>query len=76
MYMVGLTEIINFLKEEKLKFQTRISKEVTLTGLSSLDHYRQGTITWAKSADKWRKDMPDIALCVVQEGVQALISLF
>ncbi len=70
MYMVGLTEIINFLKEEKLKFQTRISKEVTLTGFSSLDHYRQGTITWAKSADKWRKDMPDIALCVVQEGVE------
>lgn len=70
MYKVSLTKIIEFLMEEKQKFQTQISEEVTLAGFSSLDRYRPDTITWVKSADKWQKDMPEIALCVVQEGVE------
>lgn len=68
--MVSLDEIENFLIQEKQKFRIQASGEVTLCGFSSLDRYREGTLTWIKTVDKWREDMPDIALCIVQEGVE------
>lgn len=67
--MVTLQEIETFLKQEKLEYRVQVAGEVTVQGFSSLDHYQPGTLTWIKSADRWNAGMPELSLCIVQEGV-------
>lgn len=68
--MVTLEEIKAFLKQEQLEYRVQAADEVTVSGFSSLDHYQPGTMTWIKSADRWKEGLPEIALCIVQEGVE------
>lgn len=68
--MVTLEEIEAFLKQEKLGYRLQAADEVSVQGFSSLDHYQPGTMTWIKSAGKWKESLSEIALCVVQEGVE------
>lgn len=68
--MVTLQEIEAFLKQENLEYRVQAAGEVTVQGFSSLDHYQPGTLTWIKSADRWNAGMPELALCIVQEGVE------
>lgn len=68
--MAGIAEIEKFLTAEKQIFRIQVSEEVEVCGFSSLDHYKEGTLTWIKTADRWQEGMPDIALCIVQEGVE------
>ena len=68
--MVTLQEIEAFLKQEKLEYRVQAAGEVAVQGFSSLDHYQPGTLTWIKSADTWKEGLPEIALCIVQEGVE------
>lgn len=68
--MVSLQEIEAFLKQEKLEYRVQAAGEVAVQGFSSLDHYQPGTLTWIKSADRWKEGLLEIALCIVQEGVE------
>ena len=68
--MVTLEEIEAFLKQEELEYRVQGAGEVAIQGFSSLDYYQPGTLTWIKSADKWHDNLPEIALCIVQEGVE------
>lgn len=68
--MVTLQEIEAFLKQENLEYRVQAAGEVTVQGFSSLDHYQPGTLTWIKSVDRWNAGMPELALCIVQEGVE------
>ncbi|MBP3476298.1 MAG: hypothetical protein J6K48_08295 [Lachnospiraceae bacterium] len=72
--MVTIAEIEVFLKQERQEYKVQMAKDVAIQGFSSLDNYRSGTMTWIKSADKWKDNLPDIALCIVQEGVELPIS--
>lgn len=72
--MVTLEEIEAFLKHEKLEHRVQAAGKVAVQGFSSLDHYQPGTMTWIKSADRWHDNLPEIALCIVQEGVELPIS--
>lgn len=68
--MVTMAEIEAFLKQEQQEYKVQANKDVVIRGFSSLDNYQSGTMTWIKSADKWKDDLSDIALCIVQEGVE------
>lgn len=68
--MTEIGQIEAFLAGEKEEYRMQITAPCAVQGFSSLDAYREGTLTWIKSADKWRGDMPDITLAVVQEGVE------
>lgn len=68
--MVTLEEIEAFLRQEQLEYRVQAEGEVAVQGFSSLDHYQPGTMTWIKSADRWKEGLPEIALCIVQEGVE------
>lgn len=67
--MVTLDDIESFLRQEKLEYRVQGAGKVVVQGFSSLDHYQPGTLTWIKSADRWHDNLPEIALCIVQEGV-------
>lgn len=67
--MVTVAEIENYLKQERQEYRIQAADKATVEGFSSLDYYKEGTLTWIKSADKWKETMPEIALCIVQEGV-------
>lgn len=66
--MVTLAQIEAYLTHRQMEYRIQTAGEVVIGGFSSLDHYQPGTVTWIKSADKWHNDLPEIALCVVQEG--------
>lgn len=68
--MVTMAEIEAFLKQEQQEYKVQANKDVVIRGFSSLDNYQSGTMTWIKSADKWKDNLSDIALCIVQEGVE------
>lgn len=68
--MVTIEEIEAFLKQEQQEYKVQANKDVVIQGFSSLDNYQSGTMTWIKSADKWKDNLSDIALCIVQEGVE------
>ena len=68
--MTTAAQIEKFLRQEKQEFRMRADADVTVEGFSSSDHYRAGTLTWIKNAEKWREELKDITLCVVQEGVE------
>lgn len=65
-----MAEIEAFLKQEQQEYKVQANKDVVIRGFSSLDNYQSGTMTWIKSADKWKDNLSDIALCIVQEGVE------
>lgn len=67
--MVTIAEIEAFLKQEQQQFKIQVTKDVVIQGFSSLNNYQSGTVTWIKSADRWKSNLSDIALCIVQEGV-------
>lgn len=67
--MVTLAQIEAYLTQKQMEYRIQTADEVAIGGFSSLDHYQPDTVTWMKSADKWRDDLPEIALCIVQEGV-------
>ena len=71
--MVTLDDIESFLRQEKLEYRVQAVGKVAVSGFSSLDHYRTDTMTWIKSADRWNDNLPEIALCIVQEGVELLL---
>ena len=68
--MVTLDDIESFLRQEKLEYRVQAAGKVAVSGFSSLDHYRTDTMTWIKLADRWNDNLPEIALCIVQEGVE------
>lgn len=68
--MVTMAEIEVFLQQEQQEYKVRANKDLVIQGFSSLDNYQSGTMTWIKSADKWKDNLSDIALCIVQEGVE------
>lgn len=68
--MADIKQIEVFLAEENVIYRTQVTKPCPVQGFSSLDAYREGTMTWIKSADRWHEGMPDIALAIVQEGVE------
>lgn len=68
--MVTLEDIEAFLRQEKLEYRVQAVGKVAVCGFSSLDHYRTDTMTWIKSADRWNDNLPEIALCIVQDGVE------
>ncbi len=68
--MTDVKQIGAFLAGEKEEYRMPSSAWKKEQGFSSLDAYREGTLTWIKSADRWHEGMPDIALAIVQEGVE------
>ncbi len=68
--MADIEQIEAFLAGEKEKYRMQITAPQPVQGFSSLDAYREGTMTWIKSAGRWHKGMPAIALAIVQEGVE------
>ncbi len=68
--MTDVEQIEVFLAGEKEEYRMQIAAPQRVQGFSSLDAYREGTLTWIKSADRWHEGMPDIALAIVQEGVE------
>lgn len=68
--MVTLEEIEAYLAQEQQEYRIQAVGEVTVQGFSSLDNYLPGTMTWIKSAAKCQEELPQIALCIVQEGVE------
>lgn len=68
--MTDIEQIAAFLAGENEEYRIQITAPQRVQGFSSLDAYREGTLTWIKSADRWHEDMPDIALAIVQEGVE------
>lgn len=68
--MADIRQIEAFLTDKKAEYRTQTTGEVQVDGFSSLHNYREGTLTWIKSADKWHEGMPEIALAIVQEGVE------
>lgn len=68
--MADIRQIEAFLDDKKIEYHTRTTGEVQVNGFSSLHNYREGTLTWIKSVDKWHEGMPEVALAIVQEGVE------
>ncbi len=68
--MADIRQIEDFLTDKKAEYRTQTTGDVQVDGFSSLHNYREGTLTWIKSADKWHEGMPEIALAIVQEGVE------
>lgn len=67
--MVTLSQIETYLAQEQQEYRIQAAEDVVIQGFSSLDHYQSETMTWMKTADKWNNDLPEITLCIVQEGV-------
>lgn len=71
--MVTLAQIEAYLRQEKQAYRIQAADNaVMVEGFSSLDYYRDGTLTWIKSAGRWKDKEAvgkQIALCIVQEGV-------
>ena len=68
--MTDSKQIAAFLDGKKEEYHIQVKEEVQINGFSSLCNYRTGTLTWIKSADRWHDGMPEIALAIVQEGVE------
>lgn len=68
--MADIEQIEAFLAKEKEAYRMQVNAPQAVQGFSSLDAYREGTMTWIKSADRWHEGIPDIALAIVQEGVE------
>ena len=68
--MADIRQIADFLTKEKEEHRLQITAPVIIDGFSSLDAYRIGTMTWIKSAKRWHDGLPEIALAIVQEGVE------
>ncbi len=67
--MVTLGQIEAYLTQERQEYRVQAAENAAIQGFSSLDHYQPGTLTWIKSVERWNGKLPEIALCIVQEGV-------
>lgn len=72
--MTTAAQIEAFLIQEKQEFCMQTDASVAVEGFSSSEHYREGTLTWIKSAERWHEGLQNIALCIVQEGVELPLS--
>lgn len=68
--MTTAAQIEAFLIQEKQEFRMQADGNVAVEGFSSSEHYKEGTLTWIKSAERWHDGLRGIALCIVQEGVE------
>lgn len=69
-HMVTLSQIEAYLTQEQQEYRVLATEDVIIQGFSSLDHYQPETMTWMKAVDKWNNNLPEITLCIVQEGVE------
>ena len=68
---VSLKEIKALFDSRKFYFTVLGDEMCSIAGFSSLDNYKEGTITWIKSDRNGYPNVKDIQLIVVQEGVYA-----
>lgn len=71
--MADIEQIEAFLAGGKEEYRIQVTAPRSVQGFSSLDAYREGTVTWIKTAERWHEGMPDIALAIVQEGVEVSV---
>jgi len=74
--MIQICEIIEFLKSQGIEFSFVGDMYKKVEGFSSLNNYRENTITWIKADNSISDEFNthSIALAFVQEGVTVLIS--
>lgn len=69
MTRVSIREITDFLRQSGFAFRVKGAQTVSIAGFSSLSNYKEDTVTWVKSEKNWSSEVENIALCVVQEGI-------
>lgn len=65
----SVKEIAAFLAERGFDFRIIGEETCSVQGFSSLNNYKENTLTWIKSEKNWNQDVKNIRLIVVQEGV-------
>lgn len=70
---MNISEILAYLREEKIPFDFSGEEQNMVEGFSSLSRYRQGTFTWVKKQENIPAglDMAGIALAFIPEDVNA-----
>ena len=70
--VVSIDNLLEYLKIEGVKFIYKGELSLEVKGYSSLNRYKQDTLTWCKTQGDW-ENLGDILLCVVQENVDVPI---
>lgn len=69
--VITITDILKYLEKQQYEFQFHGNEQVVIEGFSSLNNYREQTVTWIKKEENWNPDLKNrISLCIVQNGVQ------
>ena len=67
--MAKVSDILFFLQEKKFEFEYVGCDYLEIKGFSSLSSYKNNTLTWVKKRDNWEKNVKDILIAVVEEGL-------
>jgi len=70
MEAIAISRIIQYLKIKNFCFSEKVDKDIDVKGFSSLTNYKAGTVTWVKSQSNVINLDEEVALCIVQEGVE------